>query len=249
MERLLLLGKDFQELGEVEERHLKSAVACLSAGSDADSPSMQHKGSKACINEDAIAVVRAESRWLFAVADGHHGHELSHQLIQEISEIRSVPNRLGQLSLFLAGQDLASSEAGGSALAIAVLDETSGAVFGFSFGDCSVVTIGTDGVRWRNAPNQLYLRAGQPIPVELASTFDFTLKNQEVLLLFSDGINECCYRNAHLSIQAGHLRQLHQELAGDVQALGKSLVNLALTGVDGNPGGQDNISVVAYARP
>lgn len=236
-------------MGEVEERHLRTAIACLSAGSDADSPSMQHKGSKACVNEDALAVVAADSRWLFALADGHHGHELSHQLVQGLSEIQSIPNRLGQLSLWLAGQNLETSEAGGSALLIAVLDENSGAVFGFSFGDCSIVTVGAEGVRWRNAPNQVYLRAGQPIPIELAGTFDFTLKKDEVLLLFSDGINECCYRNAHLSIQAGHIKQLHLELAGDVRAFGKSLVNLALTGVDGNPGGQDNVSVVAYARP
>ncbi|MBS2034758.1 SpoIIE family protein phosphatase [bacterium] len=249
MNRLLLLGESAQQMGEFRDLHLEGLSAFISAGSDPDSPSMIHKGSKACINEDAAAVVRADGRLLLAVADGHHGHEVSHHLIQRIHEMAVPPRRMGQLSLWLGAEGLLNDQLGGSALLIAVVDEQSGAVFGFSFGDCSVVTLSPGGVRWRNTPNQIYLRSEQPVPIELASTFDFVLKSGEVLLLFTDGINECCYRNAHLSVQTNHLKSLYEDLGSDVKKLGAALVNLALTGVDGNPGGQDNLSVVAYARP
>jgi hypothetical protein len=249
MERLLLLGQDAPVLGQIVQRSLGPVSVCLSAGADPQSPSFAYKGHKDFPNEDGAVVLKDGPRWLLAVADGHMGHEVSHQLLESLhASCAQVPARLGQLSLWLSSQDWLQNQFGGSTLLVACLEEATGGVFGLSFGDCTLATVSARGSELRNKLNETYLRAGGPIPVEMGQAFQFTLAADELLLLFSDGVSECCYRDPHRSIQQRHIENLAAEAGGDPIRWARALTELALAGVDGHPGGQDNVAVVAYAR-
>ena len=45
-------------------------------------------------------------------------------------------------------------------------------------------------------------------------------------------------------MRAEHLAALHSEVGPAPEAYARGLTEMALTGVDGNPGGQDNIALV-----
>ena len=204
---------------------------------------MAHKGSREFPNEDAALLLVDERRALLAVADGHHGWETSHYLLEALEG--GIPLSLGQLSLALA--DVTWPEPlpmGGSTLAVACLDRAKSEVFGLSFGDSSVIKLNTQRSQLMNLPNEDYLRPPFPVATELATAFRFLLNEGEGLIVATDGILECCYRDPSRSVQLHHVSQLWQESARE--SFVPDLVGLALKGVDGHPGGQDNIAVVAY---
>lgn len=241
-----MIGRDYPELGRVVQQSLGTAVGTISAGSDPDSPAFAYKGDKTiCPNEDGLIALRQGSRLLLAVADGHLGHYSSHALLDGLSTIQQIPVRLGPLSLILASSDWIDETAGGTTLLVACVDEKTGSVFGLSFGDSSLVTIGPTGARVRNELNDVYLRGGGPIEVETARPFQFQLAAGETLLLYTDGVNECCYRDPFRSVKLKHLEQIYQEHPTSACALSRTLMDLALAGVEGNAGGQDNIVIVA----
>ena len=77
--------------------------------------------------------------------------------------------------------------------------------------------------------------------------FQFQLEpEEEILLLYTDGVNECCYRDPHRSVQLQHLEALYEAHAPDPAALVEALMQLALAGVDGHAGGQDNIVIIGF---
>ena len=59
-----------------------------------------------------------------------------------------------------------------------------------------------------------------------------------------DGIDQCHYRQPETSVTPRHLRSLLAETGPEPSRYAQALVELALRGVDGNPGGQDNIALV-----
>ena len=63
-------------------------------------------------------------------------------------------------------------------------------------------------------------------------------------MVASDGVLECCYRDPARSVQLSHLAQLWRE--SPREEFVSNVIGLALKGVDGHPGGQDNIAVLAY---
>lgn len=249
MKKLTLYGRDYPVLGAVAQQTLNGAHALLSVGSDADSPARSFKGDQNNPNEDALLIVQDGPNWLFAIADGHFGHHLSHMLIDYLAQTRaSLPSRLGQLALWLTGLEIPESLPGGSTLLVACAQESTGEVFGFSFGDCSLVSVDAEEISARNRLNDVYIRADSPLDLEQASHFQFRLKPGQTLLLFSDGINECCYRAPQRSVQLSHLHQLYRQNETDLGQVAAEIVQLALAGVDGQPGGQDNIALIAW-RP
>ena len=241
-----MIGRDFPDLSVVSLQQLDKTIGCISAGSDTNSPSFAYKGHKDCPNEDGLVVLKDGDKWLLAVADGHLGHESSHALLDGLAKLAKVPVRLGPLSLALSAGDWLEDTAGGTTLLIACCDNASGSVFGISFGDSSLVTLGPAGARVQNQPNETYLRGGEPISVEHGIPFQFQLSAGELLLLFTDGVNECCYRDPYRSVKLSHLEELYAKYSSDPAKLTEELMHLALKGVDGNPGGQDNVVIVAF---
>lgn len=239
-----MIGRDYPDLAVVCQQNLGPAWGCISAGQDPDSPSFAYKGAL-CNNEDGLVILREGSQWLFAVADGHLGHESSHALLDGLSELTRIPARLGPLSLALSSGDWLADTAGGTTLLIACLDEKTGSFFGLSFGDSSLVVMGPNGPTVVNELNESYLRGGIPIEVERGRPFQGNLQPGETLLLYTDGINECCYRDPFRSIRLEHLSQLQTEHPRP-EGFSRALMDLALAGVDGNKGGQDNAVIIAY---
>lgn len=191
-------------------------------------------------------MLRDGSHWLFAVADGHLGHQSSHALLDGLQQLSQIPARLGPLSLALTGGDWIAETTGGSTLLVARLDTATGAVFGLSFGDSSLVVLGPAGAQVRNPLNETYLRGGGPVQVELGRPFQFQLQPGETMLLYTDGVNECCYRDPYRSIGLRHLDQLYAEHGQNAESLVTALMDLTLAGVDGHPGGQDNAVIIAF---
>jgi hypothetical protein len=246
MQRLAMIGRDYPDLGSVSLQSLDKSIGCISAGSDTNSPSFAYKGHKDCPNEDGLVILKDGDNWLLAVTDGHLGHESSHALLDGLARLAKIPARLGPLSLALSAGDWLEDSAGGTTLLVACCNGASGNVFGLSFGDSSLITLGPGGAKVKNQLNETYLRGGEPISVEDGSPFQFQLKAGETLLLYTDGVNECCYRDPFRSVKLGHLEELylqHREKPADFT---RALMDLALAGVDGNPGGQDNIVIIAY---
>lgn len=242
-----MIGRDYPDLGAVVQKTLGPVTGCISAGSDPNSPSFAYKGDKVLSpNEDGLVALRQDHRCMLVVADGHLGHYSSHALLDGLAALPKVPPRLGPLSLILSSGEWIDETAGGTTLLLACVDEKSGAVFGLSFGDSSLVTLGPAGARVRNDLNDVYLRGGGPIEVESGRPFQFQLEPGELLLLYTDGVNECCYRDPYRSVNLSHLDQLYQEHGNDAASLTRALMELALAGVDGYPGGQDNIVILSY---
>lgn len=242
----MMLGQQHAVLGEISQGKLGPLAACISVGSDAQSPSLAFKGDKAHPNEDGLLALRDGPRWLLAVADGHLGHQASHFLLEDLAaRCKVIPSRLGQLSVLLSGLEWPSQIGGGTTLLLACLDETTRRVAGFSFGDSSLLAVSSRGVRLGNRHDDNFIRPPLGIAVENGSPFELQLDPSEMLLLFTDGINECCYRDPARSIQFQHIEKLWGEAPGNVE-LAQKLTKLALEGVDGYPGGQDNVAVLAY---
>jgi hypothetical protein len=98
-----------------------------------------------------------------------------------------------------------------------------------------------------DAPGSYYAspaRRGSLNP-ELADTFSFTASPGDLLLAYTDGIDECHYRRPETSVTPQIMAELRRETGGEPEAYVRRLVELALSGVDGHPGGQDNLAVVA----
>lgn len=240
-----MLGRDYPELTSIQMKSLGEAHGCICAGKDPASPSFAYKGHKENPNEDGLVILNDEDFWLLAVADGHFGHQSSHALLEGIGAIPAIPRRLGALSLFLSNADWVEQTAGGSTLLVACLDKSNGSTFGLSFGDSSLAVLGPTGAKIRNQPNDRYLRGGAPIDVEEALPFQFTLKENETMLLYTDGINECCYRDPYRSVGLQHLEDIYRKTKSETAQLAYCVMELAMNGVDGYPGGQDNAVVTA----
>jgi len=246
MERLLMVGRDYPQLGDFCQKNLDQVLGCISAGRDPDSPSFAYKGDKVCPNEDGLLILKNGDQWLLAVADGHMGHQTSHALLDGLAQLTKVPARLGPLSLALSAAEWIEDTAGGTTLLLACCDRSTGSVFGLSFGDSSLVTLGPSGAQVRNDVNNSYLRGGEPIDVEMGRPFQFQLTPGDIMLLFTDGVNECCYRDPFRSVKLQHLDQLYKDYQDNPGQLTQALMEMALRGVDGHPGGQDNIVIATF---
>jgi len=251
--RLLLLGYDHGRHGAIELLEPAAGLACgITAGSDPDSPSMASKGDLEHPNEDGLLVIDDGRHALLAVADGHHGVESSHALLGWLNDLVGEPPTDGRSMLGLL-QRLESMEPAppgpaGSTLLIAWLDRQTGVGIGVSFGDSSVALVGeTHEARPLNQHNRRYVSPAAPQTLALggAEPFQFQADPGDLLLVFTDGIDGCHYGSPETSLQASHLTSIaraHDLHPGRTAA---GILEQALRGVDGNPGGQDNIALIA----
>ena len=127
----------------------------------------------------------------------------------------------------------------------AVVDRVDGACFGLSYGDSSIVTVDHDGARRRSVPGPGFVDPRDPATLDpsRARPFRFETGDAQLVLAFTDGIDQCHYRSPATSIGPGHIHRLFVRTGPKPRAFAAALADLALAGVDGHPGGQDNLAL------
>jgi hypothetical protein len=227
-------------------------AAAISVGLDPTVPSMRSKGDLRRPNEDALVVLEDGPRTLVAVADAHWGLESSHDLVLGVRDRTTrIPDRLSDLQELFRGLcvDEPPATRSRSAVALAVIDLEALRGFGLSAGDVSVVTVDDTAVRRHTVPSPVYVAPRDPRTMDpaLARPFQFDLSLAQRVLVFSDGIDECHYRSPSTSIGSHHIHELFLRVGPDPETFTAALAHLALEGVDGNPGGEDNLALVTVA--
>jgi len=241
---LLLLGEEHPGLGELHLAGEGPFALALSAGHS--SSASAHN--KVLPNEDGLLLCAGPERALLAVADGHFG-AAAHQLLRHLHDsCKVLPTRLSELArLLLQPFPPPAQASSGTTLLIAVVDRATRRVFGFSFGDCLLISVHPEeGPVVRNRLNNLYLYGGQPIPLEESESFQFTLSTGSGLLLCSDGVHECCYQAPSRSLQKSHIQRGFLQSQGSPKGWVEWVARTALEGVDGHPGGQDNLAILGW---
>lgn len=247
----LLLGKDFSQYGRVDGCELGEDAACaISVGADRFSPSLMFKGDPAAANEDAVLLRESAGRIVMAVADAHFGQWASEVLVSGLAEegidFASPQGVLEALQRLCANNEDLEQRSETTLLIVSVHRGT-GRGFGLSFGDSSALILGSGGARPLNQKNAHYISPNQPADFEKADSaiFEFQAGPGEMVLLFTDGVDECHYGKPETSISAAHLVRLIAEVRNDTRQFVSRLADLALSGVDGHPGGQDNLVIAA----
>ena len=248
----LELGRDHDEYGACTSGAVSDRTAfAISVGADEASPSRQYKGDVSAPNEDGLLVIESSDRVMMAVADAHYGTQSSHETLTALAEdLRQIPGSVEELGASIAalGQQRVRGYRSETTLLVAVLDRKTRSGFGVSYGDSSIALVGPGGFRSPGpAPNTKFVSFADPrsFAAENSRAFDFTAQAEDLLLVFTDGIDECHYRRAETSVGPDHMQALYAASDGQARAYVRALVELALSGVDGNPGGQDNIALVA----
>ncbi|MCA9775790.1 MAG: endonuclease/exonuclease/phosphatase family protein [Candidatus Eremiobacteraeota bacterium] len=247
--KLVLLGQSCRTYGTFQKNRLGRAHAYLSTGSDPQSPSLSFKASTLFCNEDALLVKQSNERYLVAVADGHFGLETSHALLSRLADL-PIPTDLEGLREVSHGLQFPALDSGaGSTLTVAVVDLAEGACWGAYTGDSRAALVSDEGFHQLTEDNQRYVYFNRPLEREEWCTFSSPIGPGALFLMFTDGVNECHYRCPETSIQPGHLTTLWSHVYPHVERFGELLMELALGGVGGHPGGQDNIALIALKRP
>lgn len=249
-EQLLLLGEEHSAFDHYEVSVLADGrSACvLCAGSSA----AQVKDLGPVKNEDALLVIEVGECTLLAVADAHFGPESSHELLERlagaIDPLPAHPLALLELLPTLADPVESDGHASETTLLIAIVDRSSSSGFGISMGDSSLAVLGLDHPpRIVNSKDGAYARPWVPTSLDprRANELAFSVRPGELVLAYTDGVDECHYRSPATSVQPHHMEALHIRTGGDPSKFVHELTGLALSGVGGHPGGQDNIAVIA----
>jgi serine/threonine protein phosphatase PrpC len=241
----LLLGRDYPDYSAVHFREMDGeTLAAISTGGDPDSPSLLHKGDPLIPNEDAILMMQEGSQRLLAVADGHHGCGASHAVLETLAtSCRRIPETPRDLQDVLRLiERMAWPDNSGTTLTLACLNAEANLCFGVQWGDSALLTFGEKGALYRTESGQDYLHKGCSTGQVL--DFQFPLTGVSTVALFSDGIFECHYRSPLTSIRPAALHSMWQRCQPDLRRTATVIVAAALAGVNGYPGGQDNISLV-----
>lgn len=245
----LLLGRDYQVHDRYDlERISDRTVAAISLGSAIH---VGDNGPKTK-NEDALLVMEDDRRVVLAVADAHFGEEASHDvlatLLAEFKELPGTPDELADYFTVLSKKKRLKYESE-TTLLVVVFDKLFKQGFGLSWGDSTFFVVQPGEVpiaQNRRGPGFVSPSRPKTIRPKLASSFTFNAAPGDLLLAFTDGINECDYRNPDTSITPYVLTGTLDRAGYDPEPAARALVELALRGVNDNPGGEDNIALVAH---
>ena len=250
----MLLGRDHPTLGEVAVAVVNEGRTVLALAAGASPVIVERKGPDGDINEDAVLAIDMGERVLLAVADGHRGAACSHLLLERLRDREDPwPNAARPWAAWMEGLAAPEPErvgAAGSTLLVAVLDRARGRVSGVSYGDSLACVIAPSGRRALvSSPNTRFVRfdGSAPLDRRAAEPFQAPVEPGSLVVLHSDGVNECCYGRPKLSLSPKHVEIIAREARNRPVAFAEQLVTRALEGVDGNPGGEDNVAV-AVAR-
>lgn len=243
MQSLTLLGRAHTAYGRLHHQALTpSLAAAISVGADPRTPSALAKAEP---NEDALIVQTDGRRILMAVADAHFGAESSHHFIAALAGALTLDDAMQTLATACEAVPETQSE---TSLTVLSLDVASGQGQGVYFGDSRAIVLRPGEADWVFEGNQRYLRAGDPAALFWGERVRFQVPPDGMLALFTDGVDECCYRRPTRSIQQVHLVDLFESCRGNAKQFARRLCAKALNGVDGHPGGQDNIALVVATR-
>lgn len=258
----ILVGPEHEELEHVEIAELGPEIAlALSAGGSGFSAGRMHKFDA---NEDGVLALRGDNAVLLAVADAHHGASAATDCLRALeSSTTAIPQSVRALrdhvaSVVAAAMHVHSAfDAKPSACSLLVVVLVGARVFGVSIGDCSAVVLRTMPRDGESVPRATRLAPKRETWIFAASSadeicasaelFDCALEDVDVVLLFTDGVDECCYGRPDRSIQLADIAALFAETSRETQIRERValLAALALDGIRGQPGGQDNIAIVA----
>ena len=165
---VLLLGQRHPEFGTFTAHRAGSRTAVvISAGAGGETPALRAKGDPTIPNEDALLAVDDGERVLLAVADGHWGHEASHDVVQWLADaIDGVPANAVELHGVLRRMSERPPESAYRArtsLVIAAFDRARGQGVGASYGDSSFAIAAPGGpVVTCNARGRTYISPAEP---------------------------------------------------------------------------------------
>ena len=249
--RLLLLGREHGTWGAIASTEVGSlAAASVSVGATPNSPSAQFKYDPQVSNEDA-GCVTSHLEWTgLAVADAHYGPEASHMFVERLHNIwRKIRptdlDHLAQMIEFLRQGDAAITESE-TTLLVVIYERTSRTGFGISFGDSTFAIAGPNrSATAINARDDRFVSARRRSSLRHGSAFKFDAAPGELLLAFTDGVDGCHYRNPATSVQVSDIDRIAKRADYDPHKTVRTLTEVALAGVRGNPGGEDNIVALA----
>lgn len=252
-DRLTMLGRDHQVYGDaVVARLADGRTACaMSVGADENSPSLLAKKYPDQKNEDALFAYDRGDRVVLAVADAHFGPESSHRLVEELDRLLDeIPEDAVALDRLLTRmQPSPRNPDSESTFLVAVYDRRQREGFGLCVGDCALFVVADDGARMINRLESRFVATDVEDYWANAEPdrFFFFAEPGALLVACSDGVHECCYRNPRDSIRPKHLLELLERAGAEPEPFARRLCKLALQGIDGHPGGQDNIAIVVSA--
>ena len=249
----LRLGSDYIEFGEYSAGRLSDCSAwVISVGADKYAPSAWAKGEQEFPNEDALLVVEQDGFALLAVADAHFGRQPSHVLLNELAACAEpIPRTMEDLTTVIgrmANREPEQDPAAATSLLVVVYNRGSRAGFGISFADSTFALVGSSGHRTpldEYSSQFVHLCMPASLHPSGADQFAFTAEPDDLLVAYTDGINECHYHEPETSVTPREMEKAYSRVGADPEAYLRAIVELALKGVAGNPGGEDNIAAVA----